>query len=110
MNNKYSNHHLVRVFGIWFALNPWGNCFSPAICLNTPMTKSWKDSKGIMHHAARWVLTLRWHGAETKFYWRGALRFGWDSAHFARRFGKPFEAPFGTCWRYDGFFGNHMDL
>jgi hypothetical protein len=103
------NGTLFRVFGLWFALNPWGNCFSPAVCLNTPMLKSsvWN---GIWRHGARWILTVRFAGAETKFYWRGALRFDWDSAHIARRFGKPIEAPHGTCWQYSGWLGCHMDV
>ena len=101
---------LVRVFGLWFALNPWGNCFSPAVCLNTPMLKSWTCNKGIRRHGARWILTLRWGGVETLVYWRGALRFDWNSAHLARRFGVAVEAPHGTCWRYSGVFGTHLDV
>ena len=113
--NKFSyrsdrNGTLVRVFGLWFALNTWGNCFSPAVCLNTPMMKSWVDKKGVTHHAARWILTLRWAGAETKFYWRGALRFSWDSAHVARRFGKFVDTDFGGAFQYKGWLGHHVDL
>jgi hypothetical protein len=38
------NGSFLRVFGAWFALNPWGNCFSPAVCLNTPMRVSRRDA------------------------------------------------------------------
>ena len=103
------NGNLVRVCGVWFGLNVWGNCFSPAVCLETPMLKS-HESRGKMRHGARWILILRWDGAETKIYWRGALRVDWDSAHIARRFGKAVEAPHGTCWHYEGWLGTHWDF
>ena len=105
------NGTLVKVFGLYFALNPWGNCFSPAVCFNAPMMKSWTDKKGVVHHAARCILTFRTaHQTETRLYWRGGLRFDWNSSHIARLFGKGFDAPHGYCWQYQGWMGNHVDV
>jgi hypothetical protein len=110
--NKFSfssdrNGTLVCIFGMWFALNTWGNCFSPAVCLSTPMLKSIVAKDGTVLHGARWILTFRFGFAETSIYWRGAFRFFWNSEHIARRFGKEIEAPHGTCWQYSGWLGTH---
>jgi len=104
------NGTLIQFCGLYFGLNVWGNCFSPAIVLDTPMLKSRVSKDGVLCHGARWILTLRWANAETKFYWRGGLRFSWDSAHIARRFGVAVEAPHGTCYEYKGWLGNHYDI
>ena len=104
------NGSFLRVFGAWFALNPWGNCFSPAVCLNTPMLPS-REFRGEIRHGARWILTVRTaNQTETRIYWRGGLRFDWNSAHIARRFGTSVEAPHGLCWQYRGWLGIHQDV
>jgi len=104
------NGTFVKVFGIHFALNPWGNCFSPAVCLNTPMLAS-REFRGKMVHGARWILTFRTAAStETRIYWRGGFRFDWNSAHIARRFGKAIEAEHGYCWQYQGWMGAHVDV
>ena len=94
---------LVRVCGVYFGFNVWGNCFSPAFCVTTNFGKS-------KFKTAKVILTLRWSGAETTIYWRGGLLTDWNSAHIARRFGVAVEAPHGTCWRYKGWLGNHHDI
>jgi hypothetical protein len=99
----------LKVCGMTFALNPWGNCFSPALCMETPMLKP-HMFKGIMRHGARVILTLRFKGAETKIYWRGALRVDWQSGHIARRFGKFVDTDFGGVFQYKGILGSHIDL
>jgi hypothetical protein len=94
---------LVRVCGLYFGFNVWGNCFSPAICVNTNFRKS-------KFKTAKVILTLRWSGAETIIYWRGGLLTDWNSEHIARKFGKEIDAPHGICFRYHGWLGNHHDI
>lgn len=89
----------LTVLGLTFAHNPWGNCFSPAVCLATSLNRK--------APAAKAVLTLRTAGCiETTIYWRGGLQFDWNSGHLARRFGTFTDTDFGgiTQWR------GHIDL
>jgi hypothetical protein len=95
-----------KLLGLHFALNPWGNCFSPAMVLTT--NSRWQKfvHEGKTCYPAKVTLTLRWKHMETVIYWRGALRFSWNSAHLARRFGKATEQDFGTVYQW----GRHIDL
>ena len=88
-------HYLVKILGLNLAFVPKGgfigNCFSPAIVI---------QSAGL-------GLTIRTrHCYETTAYWFGGLSFSWNSAHLARWFGEEFEAPHGTCWRWH----DHYDI
>jgi hypothetical protein len=94
---------LVRVCGLYFAFNVWGNCFSPAVCINTRFSK-------LKSKAAKIILTLRFGGLETRIYWRGWFCVDWNSAHVARKFGKVIELDHGICWTYKGWLGNHQDI
>jgi hypothetical protein len=85
--------------GVYFAVNQWGNCFSPALCVNA---ENW-DSKpyttaGKTKQPARLILTLRWNWRETKVYWAGGLKCWWNSEHLAVRFGKVQETAFGEVY------------
>jgi len=93
-----------KICGVWFAVNVFGNCFSPALCLTLHKGggKCWKPGCW----SAKGILTLRFKGLETTIYWRGAHRFDWNSAHLARRFGVREDAPFGDVYRWRG----HIDL
>lgn len=78
------------------AVNPWGNCFS-GLVVNV------RKGAG---RVARVAVTLRAGGAETSVYWRGGLRFDWNSGHLARRFGKEIDTDFGGFRQWRG----HTDL
>lgn len=118
MNKTYfssnRNGTFLRVFGLWFAYNPFGNCFSPAVCINKSKGLPWVGKPwvskidGVKHYPSRMTLTLRWGGAETMCYWRGGLRFDWNSEHVARRFGKEIDADHGTRYQYNGILGYHV--
>ena len=88
-------------------LYPWGNCFSPAICLD--VNKNFKpfNYKGKVRYPALLTLTLRSsHSLETTIHWRGGFRFNWNSAHLARRFGQFVDTDFGGYNQWRG----HMDM
>jgi len=113
VNNKFfsysSGNHgkFLKVFGLTLALNPWGNCFSPAICLATNLKAKPFNFKGKLSHPAKLTLTFRSSiSLETTIYWRGGLRFDWNSAHLARRFGTFVVTDFGGYSRWHG----HVDL
>ena len=102
---------LVRIFGLYLGYNVWGNTFSPALCVSTDKPKTSVLKTGVVLHRARVTLTFRSsYSLETKIYWRGGFRFDWHSTHVARRLGKAFEAPHGTCWHYEGWLGTHWDF
>ena len=102
------NHgKFLEVFGLTLALNPWGNCFSPAVCL--AINKNFKpfNYQGKVCYPALLTLTLRSsHSLETTIYWRGGFRFDWNSAHLARRFGQFVDTDFGGYNQWRG----HMDI
>ena len=112
MNKLFSyssgNHgKFLEVFGLTLALNPWGNCFSPAVCL--AINKNFKpfNYQGKICYPALLTLTLRSsHSLETTIYWRGGFRFDWNSAHLARRFGQFVDTDFGGYNQWRG----HMDM
>lgn len=92
----------VKFAGIWWALNVFGNCFNPAVCVTTSL-----DARA---RAARAVLTLRWNWLETRVYWRGGLRFDWNSEHLAMRFGTFSETDFGGVWTWHFLGRQHVAL
>ena len=97
----------LKIFGLTLALNPWGNCFSPAICLATNWNRKLFTFEGKTCHPSRLTLTIRTqHSQETTFYWRGGLRFDWNSGHLARRFGQFVDTDFGGYHQWRG----HADL
>lgn len=49
-------------------------------------------------------------GLGTTIYWRGGLRFDWNSEYIARKFGEEFDAPHGLCYQYQGILGTHHDI
>lgn len=112
LNRTERNGTFLTVCGLTLALNPFGNCFSPAICLNAHKGGGKRhvyQYKGqpTVGYTAKAILTLRSNiSLETRVYWRGGLRFDWNSGHLARWFGKFHDTDFGGyCqWR------NHMDL
>ena len=99
---------MKKLFGIFFAFNSFGNCFSPAICLSkTPRFKP-KDLR--REPVARYILTFRFNSAETTIYFNG-VSFWWNSEHLARRFGKHHETDFGGYEQFvSKFLGCHTNL
>lgn len=97
----------LKIFGLTLALNPWGNCFSPAICLdNTNFKAKPFNWHGKVCHPSRLQLVFRSNFLDTTIHWRGGLRFDWNSAHLARRFGTFVDSDFGGYFQWRG----HMDL
>jgi hypothetical protein len=116
MKVEYTSDKLgtfLRLGQLWLAHNPWGNCFAPAIILDTTglKTKPWTCKKGVKRYPAKATLVIRTRGhAETAIYWRGWFRFDWNSAHVARRFGAFIDTDFGGVMQYKGILGSHIDL
>lgn len=107
-NYHYSsgrNGTFLQVCGLWFARNPFGNCFSPAVILDTRCwgAKPVATSTGL-RRPARALFTFRHRCAETTIYWRGGLRFDWNSGHLARRFGQFVDNDFGGLHHWRGHF------
>lgn len=96
---------LIYIFNFVIAINPWGNCFSPALCFNWyGFRKAYQSTvfEGQLCYPAALKITLRTRCAsETSLYWRGWFRFDWNSGHLARWFGKKHEAEWGDyfVWR-----------
>jgi len=101
-----------KLFGMHFAWNVFGNCFSPALVLDTNKSQPWTDKDGVTRYPAKVTLTLRTRfSLETKFYWRGGLRFDFNSGHLARRFGRFIDTDFGGVYQLESrVLGNHIDL
>jgi hypothetical protein len=102
MQNK-----LTKFLGVYWALNVFGNCFSPVVVLDWKGKQKPIQIQGKTCYPARAILVLRTHTSlETTIYWRGGLRFDWNSAHLARRFGEFHDTDFGGYHQW----GHHMDL
>jgi hypothetical protein len=85
----------IRIFGFTLAVNPFGNCFSPAIIINT---------RGLVGIAS---FTLRTrHSLETTVYVRSLFKWDWNSGHLARWFGTYTECPWGDYYNWRG----HNDI
>jgi len=104
---NYSNTDcgiFIRLFQFTLAFNPFGNCFSPAICIHWWGFRERYQSRvfeGLWCYPA--VLQIKFRsssGRETSVYWRGWFRFDWNSGHLARRFGKRIEAEFGDYFQW----------
>ena len=111
--NVYGKWLYRRWFGVWFACGTWfGNCFSPAVVLEwSGRSKPFVSRLNNKTCYAAWaILTLRFKGAETRFYWRGRFRFDWASEHVARKWGEISDQDHGTCYFYKGWLGNHCDV
>lgn len=102
---------LLRFFGLHLAINVFGNCFKPAICFNFHGKLQPFTMKGRVCYPSRLTITLRdSRFVETVIHWRGGLRFDWNSAHIARKFGKLQELDFGDAFFYEGILGSHCDV
>jgi len=97
-----------KLLGVFFAHNVFGNCFSPAVCLKT--IPRYKQKSLSVEPAARFILTFRFNGAETRIYFNG-IRFWWNSAHLARRFGNFYDTDFGGYSQLNhALIGCHTDI
>jgi hypothetical protein len=90
------NGTFIRIFGLWLAYKPFGNCFSPALIF-TPYT-----IKGC--RAFHFKIRTRNH-RETSIYYCN-FRLWWNSEHLAVRFGEFTETDFGGVYRWR----NHLYL
>lgn len=93
-------------------MNPFGNCFAPALCLNVHEGGGKRHvyqykGKSTTGYTAKAIVTMRSGSmAETRIYWRGGFRFDWNSAHLARWFGTFHDTDFGGYWQWR----KHLDL
>ena len=84
----------LRIGKFTVAINPWGNCFSPALIVDTRII-------GVASITLRTKSQL-----ETTVFIRSLLKWDWNSGHLARNFGSFVDTDFGGYYRWN----RHIDL